>query len=64
MNESFPNWTVGYDLQSVWLIIWRPRIRPKCLPPVIWLGEVTAYVLKMEETWVVLCVQMSVGYYE
>lgn len=63
MNESFPNWTVGYDLQSVWLIIWRPR-SGLSVYSVIWLGEATAYVLKMEETWVVLCVQMSVGYYE
>lgn len=63
MNESFPNWTVGYDLQSVWLIIWRPRSGLSVYSG-IWLGEATAYVLKMEETWVVLCVQMSVSYYE
>jgi len=58
VNESFHDGTVGYDLQSVWLIIWRPR-SGLIVYSVLWLGEATAYVLKMEETWVVLCVQMS-----
>lgn len=58
VNESFPDGTVGYDQQSVWLIIWRPR-SGLSVYSVLWLGEATAYVLKMEETRVVPCVKMS-----